>query len=218
MRTIVIDIEKHYRNRSVVLMDMNSSKLVSPIVLVDPTHKQRNALAALSDETLGKFRKECKKFLRRPSIKSFEMKKTDLEKIQRNAKKRKYEFILLEAKTSKQAGDVAGSKLIKFYRHLSSEIEKFFVIRKKGFNYNGKKAARYFFVVKRRKEILFEGPSVKDKKNVVAFRKKHKKTFVKKNRVCAKMKINFSIESFVKSWKKKNKKRIKEMYVNLVLI
>ena len=209
----VIDIEKHYKNKSVVLMDLNSSKLLSPIVLIDPTHKQRNALAALSDETFEKFKKECKKFLKNPSVKSFEVEKTDLEKVKKDADKKKHEFILIEAKTDKQEGDVAGSKLLKFYKHLNLEIEKFFDIKKKGFNYNGKKSARYFFVVKRRKEILLEGPNVEDKKNVLAFKKKHKNVFVKSKRVCAKEKIGFNIKNFIEGWKRKNKKKIGEMYV-----
>ena len=45
---IVLDIEKQYKNKQEILMDLNSSKLKSPIVLIDPTYKQRNTLAALS--------------------------------------------------------------------------------------------------------------------------------------------------------------------------
>ncbi|MCK4553235.1 nucleotidyltransferase domain-containing protein [Candidatus Pacearchaeota archaeon] len=212
-KKIVIDIEKHYRNKSVVLMDLNSSKLQSPIVLIDPTHKQRNALAALSEETFEKFKKECRKFLKTPSIKAFEIKKTDLEKIKKHAEKKNFEFILIEAKTNKQEGDVAGSKLIKFYRHLNYEIEKFFEIKNNGFNYNKKKSARYFFAVKKKKEILLQGPNIQDKKNILAFKKKHKNYFIKKNRIYAKEKIRFGIKEFIESWKKKNKKRIKEMYI-----
>jgi len=144
----VIDIEKHFRNKQIALMDINTAKLDSPIVLVDPTYKHRNALAALSDDTFERFKLACKKFLKNPSMKSFEVEEIDLEKIKADAKKKKYEFILIESKTDKQAGDVAGSKLLKFYRHLNYEIEDFFHVKNKGFNYNGKKAARYFFVVK----------------------------------------------------------------------
>ena len=194
-------------------MDLNSSKLWSPIVLIDPMHKQRNALAALSEETLEKFKKACERFLKNPSVKSFEIEKTDLEKVKKEAKKKKYEFILIEVKTNKQEGDVAGSKLLKFYRHLNEEIEKFFEIKKKGFNYNKRKSARYFFVVKKKKEILISGPNTEDKKNVLAFKKKHKNVFVKKRRVCAKEKVNFSIENFIEGWKRKNKEKVREMYV-----
>lgn len=210
---VVLDIEKHHKNKQAVLMDLNSSKLQSPIILIDPTYKQRNVLAALSDETFEKFKKDCSKFLKSPSIKAFEIKKTDLKKIKQNAKKKNFEFILIETKTNKQAGDVAGSKLLKFYKHLNYEIEKFFDVKNKGFNYNHKKSARCFFVVKSKKEILVEGPSINDKINILAFKKKHKSYFTKKNKIYAKEKITFNIKRFVDSWKKKNKKKIKEMYI-----
>ena len=208
---IILDIEKHYKNKQEILMDLNSSKLKSPIILIDPTYKQRNALAALSEETLEKFKKACKKFLKNPSIKSFEIEKTDLEKIKQNAKKKKYEFILLEAETDRQEGDIAGTKLLKFYNHLNNETGKFFEVKNKGFNYNGKKSARYFFVVKNKKEILIKGPGVEDKKNIKAFKKKHRHTFIKSKRICAKEEIKFNIEKFVDNWKVKNKTRIREM-------
>ena len=120
-------------------MDINESKLQSPIILIDPTFKQRNALAALSKDTFDRFKKECEKFLKTPSIKSFESQKTDLEKIKKDARKNKFEFILLKATTNRQEGDIAGGKLLKFYNHLESEITRVFEIKKKGFNYNGKK-------------------------------------------------------------------------------
>jgi len=211
---VVIDIEKHFRNKQIALMDINSAKLDSPIILVDPTYKQRNALAALSEDTFEKFKLACKKFLKNPSIKSFELEKIDLEKIKADAKKKKYEFMLLEAKTDKQAGDIAGSKLLKFYRHIGSEIEDFFHIKKKGFNYNGKKSARYFFVIKDKGEIIRAGPYLKDKKHVAKFKKKHKKTFYDKGRIHVKKRINFTLRDFVNTWKTKNRKKIREMDIS----
>jgi tRNA CCA-adding enzyme len=210
---IIIDTEKHYRNRNIVLMDLNSAKLQSPIILIDPTHKQRNALAALSIETFEKCKKSAEKFLKNPTIKSFEIQKTDLEKIKKQAQKNKHEFILIETKTNKQEGDVAGSKLLKFYKHLANEIKKYFEIKNNGFNYNHKQSARYFFVVKKKKEILCSGPNIKDKSNVKKFKKEHKKTFTKSKRLYAKEKIDFDLKKFLGDWTKKNKKRIKEMYI-----
>lgn len=211
---VVIDIEKHFKNKQTVLMDINTAKLDSPIVLIDPTYKHRNALAALSEDTFERFKKDCKKFLRNPSAKAFEIKKTDLEKIKAGAKKKKYEFVLLEAKTKKQAGDIAGSKLLKFHNHLGKEIEDFFYVKNKGFNYNGKKSARYFFVVKGKGEIIRAGPHLKDKKHVERFKKKHKKTFTSKGRLHTRKKINFTLKEFVDSWKTKNRKKIREMDIS----
>lgn len=210
---IIIDIEKFYKNKNIILMDLNASKLQSPVILIDPTFKQRNVLAALNDETFEKFKKECKKFLKTPSIKSFELQKTDLEKVKQDANKKKFEFILLEAKTDKQEGDVAGSKLLKFYKHLEKEIEEFFEIKKKGFNYGKGKSARFFFVVKNKKELLIQGPNVKDLKNVKRFKKHHKKCIVRGKRIFAKEKIDFNVESFMKKWMLKHKKKLNEMSI-----
>lgn len=209
----IIDIEKLHKNKQAILMDLNSSKLESPIILIDPTYKQRNALAALSKETFEKFKKECDKFLKNPSMKSFEIKKTELKKIEKDAKKNRFEFILLEAETNRQKGDIAGSKLLKFYQHLISEIERFFEIKNKGFNYSDNQSAKYFFVVKKRKEILFKGPDINDLGNIKKFEKRHRNLFKKKGRIYAKEKIEFNIKKFIELWKKKNKKRIKEMYI-----
>ena len=119
---LVIDTEKQYKNKNIVLMDVNAAKLKSPVVLIDPTHKQRNVLAALSEETFKKFQKACVGFLKNPSIKSFENKGVDFETLKENAKKKKNEFALLEAMTDRQEGDIAGSKLLKFYNHLAEEL------------------------------------------------------------------------------------------------
>ncbi len=213
-KKIVIDLERHHKNKAMILFDLNSSKLQSPIILIDPTHKQRNVLAALSEETFEKFQKVCKKFLKNPNLKFFELKKIDFEKIKENSKKRKLDFILIKTKTNKQKGDIAGSKLLKFHKYLSREIVNSFYIKNNGFEYNDNKSALQFFVVKNKKEILFKGPKIKDKKNIKSFKKKHKKTFIKSGRIYSKEKINFNIKKFLKNWKNKNKKTIKEMSIN----
>jgi tRNA nucleotidyltransferase (CCA-adding enzyme) len=215
---IIIDTEKHYKQKKNVLLDMNSSKLGSPIILVDPTYKQRNALAALSEETFERFKKACKIFLKNPSLKSFEEKKVDLKKIKNNSEKNKNEFILIETGTDKQEGDIAGSKLFKFYNHLSLEIERFFEIKNKGFNYNGEKSARYFFVLKKKKDVLFEGPFKEDKMNSTKFIKAHRKVIVKKGKLFAKEDLKHNSKEFIKDWVSKNKNKIKDMSINYVKI
>ncbi len=215
---IVIDIEKQYKNKGRVLIDINSAKLQSPIILVDSTYKRRNVLAALSEETFREFQKEAKKFLKNPSVKAFEPKKLNLEEAKKKAKKKGNEFIFLETKTNKQKGDIAGSKLLKFYNHLKKEIKKYFKIKSSDFEYDEQykkgKTARFFFVVKRKKEILIKGPALKQKEHVKRFKVKNKPIFTKKGRVYSKKKINFTLKKFIKDWKKKNKRQIKEMSVS----
>jgi tRNA nucleotidyltransferase (CCA-adding enzyme) len=209
----IVDIDKLHKDKRSVMLDMNSAKLKSPIILVDPTYRQRNALAALSDETFLKFQKVCKDFLKNPSEKFFETKKIDFEKTEKDAKKKKYEFVVLITKTDRQEGDIAGSKLLKFHKHFSNEINKFFEIKKSGFEYDDKKSSKSFFVAKSRKEILIQGPIKESKDNVIKFKKEHKNTFVKSGKVFAREKVNFSIKEFVKNWKEKNKRKMEEMSI-----
>ena len=215
---IVIDIEKHYKNKQEVLMDINSSKLHSPIILVDPTFKQRNSLAALSSETFSIFQEAARKFLRAPSVKSFELEKIDLEKIKENAKNKKLDFVFLETKTSRQEGDIAGTKLLKFHKHLIYEIGKLFDIKDKGFDYFGKQKAINYFVGIPKKEIILEGPFVKDENNSKKFKKKHKNYFVKKDKLYSREKFNLSLKEFISIWKKKNSRIVKEMYIEEIKV
>ena len=209
----VIDTDKKFKNRQEILMNLNGAKLQSPIVLIDPTFKQRNALAALSKETFIKFQKYCKEFLKNPNERFFDKKESDFAKLAESAKKRKSDFTAIEIKTDRQEGDIAGSKLLKFYEHILEELEKSFVIKKKEFDYENGKKAKCFFEAKSRKEILHKGPKTNDEENVKNFRKKHKNTFTKSGRIYSKEKINFKIGKFLEAWKAKNAKRMKEMHV-----
>jgi len=97
---------------------------------------------------------------------------------------------------------------------LENEIKKFFEINKKGFNYNQKNSAASFFVVKPKKEIIIEGPFLKDKNNLKKFKKLHKKTFYKLDKIYAREKINFSLKEFFEDWKKKYQRKIREMSIS----
>jgi len=210
---LVIDIERHYKNKKDILLDINSAKLLSPIIFVDPTYKHRNALSALSAETFGRFKEACKEFLKNPSVKAFEIKKINLEGIKQKAKKNKNELIILKAATDKQEGDIAGSKLVKFCRHLRNEIEKFFDVKDSGFEYSGKKTAIYYFEVRKKPEIIINGPRLKDKENATRFKRNHKSTFSKKERIYAREKINLSIKDFLNKWEQQRKKIISDMSI-----
>lgn len=212
----IIDIEKHYKTKNQVMINMNSSKLNSPIILIDPTFKHRNALAALKLETFKQFQKACKNFIKNPSIKAFEKKEIDFEKLKTSAKKNKNDFIVIEISTNKQKGDIAGTKLFKFYNHLKQELNKLYQIKAKEFSYDNNKTAICFFELKKKKEIIHKGPLVIDKKNSARFKKSHKKTFIKNKRLFAKQKITQSAKDFFKTWKSKNKKKISQMSITKI--
>ena len=211
---LIIDIEKHHKNKTEIMININESKLDSPIILIDPTYKERNATAALNEETFKKFKIEAKKFLKNPKAEDFKIKIENMIKIRENAKKNKHEFIEIEISTKKQTGDIAGTKLKKFYKHFTIELEKLFNIKKSGFNYDNYQSSNIYFVVDKKKEILLKGPMKNDKKNIKAFKKEHKNAKLKGNRYIAIKKLNSSIKEFTNAWKKKNKTKIHEMTIS----
>jgi len=91
---LIIDIEKDYKNSKEILFELNGSKLISPIILIDPTFKERNVLAALNEETFEKFKESAKAFLKRPSIGFFKKRQISLDELKENSKKEGNEFVL----------------------------------------------------------------------------------------------------------------------------
>lgn len=209
----VIDIEKMYKNRREVLMNLNSSKLSSPVILIDPTYKQRNALAALSNECFEKFRDYARSFLKNPSKEYFKHKKIDLDKIKEKAKEEKKEFFSIEIFTEKQEGDIAGSKLLKFYKNFIKEVSRFYFVFDSDFKYFGEKKANFYVVLKKRDSIVFSGPKVDDEVSLKEFKKAHENFEIKNGRAFATEKFNLGFEEFLKIWKKKNSKKMKDMYI-----
>ncbi|MBT3814943.1 hypothetical protein HOG07_05900, partial [Candidatus Woesearchaeota archaeon] len=61
----VIDPEKYYQGKD-VFFNLNKSKLQSPLIIIDPVDKNRNAAAALSEERFAQFKKLAKKYLDQP--------------------------------------------------------------------------------------------------------------------------------------------------------
>jgi len=207
----VIDIEKHHKDKSRILMDLNEAKLQSPIILVDPTYKQRNVLAALSEETFKNFQGACRNFLKNPKIDFFILKAVDIQKIKLDANKKGLEFILLKITTNKQEGDIAGSKLLKFHKHLTEEIGKFFEIKGKGFEYQKKKLAVTFFVGKKKPWILVRGPMTNQENHARKFKYKYKKVFIKNSRLYSKINLESTLKQFLEKWKQKNAEKMRDM-------
>lgn len=184
---IVIDAGKFYKNKQEILLNLNEAKISSPIVFVDPTFKERNALAALSKETFLRFQESCIKFLKKPGRKFFEIQKINEKKFN----------LILEARTNKQEGDIAGSKLLKFFNFVSRNIDKYFLIKNKDFEYDGKKKAKYYFNMKKRKEIIYSGPVINKIENLLAFKQAHKNVFIKQGKSYAREKVNINIKKLI---------------------
>jgi len=212
---IVIDTEKFYKNRESILREVNEAKLSSPIILIDPTFKERNAVAALSQETFNMFRNACIGFLKKPSLEFF--KKKDV--ISFLDKKYKNKLIKLNLLTEKQAGDIAGTKLKKFFSFFCSKIERYFEIKEKYFEYDEKQnMGKVYFVLNGRKEILFRGPPVGMEDRLKEFKKEHKKVIIQAGKSYAKEKNNLTFNKFLNEFSNKDEKILREMGVSSVEI
>ena len=207
----IIDPEKKYKKKEDILLEINESRLQSPVVLIDPTWKERNVLAALSRESFHKFQNAAIRFLKNPGISFFEEKKIDEKKMKEEAKNRKADFSCVFLKTDKQAGDIAGTKLKKFANFLTGEIESFYFILNKEFLYDEKQSVNFYICAKSKKEIVKIGPPESMKEACVSFKKKNKNIFVKNGLLHSKIKIGFSLPKFLMNFKRKNLRKIKEM-------
>lgn len=217
-KKLVIDIEKLYKNETEIMIEMNGSKLLSPIILIDPTFKERNALAALSNETFEKFKGAAKEFLKNKNEKFFFEQKINIDEIKKKAKEDGNSFILISTRTKKEEGDIAGTKLLKFHKHLIYEISKYFEIIEDKFKYEKNKAGNAYVILRKKEYILFSGPQKDDLKNLERFKKEHNKIYEENGKFYAKEKIEYTPKSFLKEWCKNNKRKIKQMYITRIKI
>lgn len=218
---IVLDPEKMYKNKKEILIELNESKTQNKVVLVDPTWKERNVLAALSEESFKKFQEIAKKYLKsKDKDKFFRKKEVDESDFEIKARKMNAEFVKVVISTEKQEGDIAGTKMKKFANFLVQEISKYYELREKEFEYGNGRTSKLLLIVKPRKEILKAGPPVEMKDAVLRFKGLNGKTFVKSGRVYSKVVFNKKSVDFLKDWisSKNGKRQIEEMGMSRTIV
>ena len=156
-----VDIEKHGT-------ELNISKW-SPLIVIDPVQKERNAAAALSLEKFEKFRSICKKV-------SFEKEKVNLN----------YN-VVLKFEMLKGVKDVVGTKAYKAHEFILKWLDEDYGVKSSHwyplegymcYNLKKKKLGKY------RKHY---GPLMSDKKHALKFREKHGKVYVEDGRLFVKL-------------------------------
>ncbi len=181
----VIDVQKYYKRKDVFKL-INTSKLLSPLVVIDPVQKDRNAAAALSAENFEKFKNACREFLKSPSKEFFT--KKGLKSVFLAQKQKK----LMVAKAKPLAGkpDICGAKLLKIYEFLKKGFENHdFQVLKSDWEWDKKNDSIFYFSFRKNKKlpklVEIEGPPMKIKNHADNFKRMHKKTFVKSGRIFA---------------------------------
>lgn len=203
----VIDPEKWYGNREEAIVALNEAKLHSPIILIDPVDKERNAAAALGRDKFLLLKEKANKYLKNPSDDYFVKEEIDL----RELKKKKGHLVYIEAEALQGKKDIVGCKLLQVFEFLKKQLKEFEVVES-GWDWD-----KSWFILKKDKIDKFEirkGPPVKLEKFAEDFKKKNKKTYVEKGRLMAKVPRKFyELDGLVKDKLKDNyaKERIKKI-------
>ena len=173
---VVIDPAKYHKN---VLLEVNKSKLDSPLVLIDPVERGRNAAAAVGEERFREFVSVCKKFVKKPSSDYFIPEIFSMDMIKGD--------VVLEIVPKAGKQDIIGSKLLKVFEYVDKRLLEF---GPKG-DWHWEGEAWMWWKVKSKRLSEYEervGPPVKIENAVKAFKEKYRKAFVKKGRLYAKVK------------------------------
>ena len=188
----VIDIKSYYKNKN-VFMEINKSKLASPIVVIDPVQKDRNAAAALDFEKFEIIIHRAKEFLKKPSKDFFEVKSITREDL---IKKFPKGLIMLEASPLNRKGDVAGAKMLKAFHFIEkSIIYHGFKVIESDMLWHSTSTSLFYYALEKidlpeTKEI--PGPPIKIRQHAEIFKKYHKNAFIKNNRLFAVEKREFA--------------------------
>ncbi|MFC1801605.1 CCA tRNA nucleotidyltransferase [Nanoarchaeota archaeon] len=194
----VIDVERYYQSREAAIVSLNEAKVHSPIIVIDPVDKSRNAAAALNREKFLLFREKAGDFLKKPAENFFVKEKISLA----NLKKKKGNLVYLEVESLKGKKDIVGAKLLKVFVFLRKRLKEFSVLES-GWDWDEEKKAVFWYLVKEKEIDKYElrwGPPISLKKRVRDFKKVHKKTFEDKNRVCAKVARKYTkLKDYIKN-------------------
>ena len=162
---VVIDIKKHYKNTDDVIFNLNWSKK-GPLILIDPTQKNRNVAAAVSKEKIDELRTIAKAYLKKPSEDFFIKKEFNINKLEG------YSILEIVPKSGKK--DIIGSRLLKMLESIQLKLTDYgFEILDYGWEYNKK---TYFWFKSKNQTIdntkKHYGPFMNDKENLKKFKDK----------------------------------------------
>src|SRR3989344_4598324 len=194
----------HYKSFKNMLKNLTSAKEL----IIDPTLKDRNVLAALNDGSFLRFQKAARAFLVKPSNSFFQRKNSLKDKLEEG--KIKKDEILIELQTDRQEGDIAATKMKKFAEYLRKELSQYFVIKCFDYEYQNNHSSLIFFSLKNKLKIERKGPTLKMIKEVKNFKNKNKNTYIKKDRIYTIVNSPSSPKIFLHNFLKTYSARLKE--------
>ncbi len=173
----VIDIYNFHKDP---FADLNISKIMSPLILIDPVQPDRNAAAALSFEKYEKLRQLCQQYLKHQSNDFFIFKPFTKVAIARSHKSKK--IIMLQAALRDDKPDIAGAKVLKLFEHIGKQLVRSgFILINADIQFHDKKAVFYYVLDKKSLSKLKKhyGPPIENEKHLTSFKKAWKNHEVK---------------------------------------
>ena len=214
----VIDVKNYYKGKN-VFSELNKSKLTSPLIIIDPVQKDRNAAAALDKEKFDIAKHRAREFLKSPSKEFFTAKTLTQEDIINKFGRDK--VVIIEAKPLGKKIDVAGAKMLKAFHFIDSNlIDREFKVIESDMLWDAKGKSLFYYALQNAKlpEMTeLSGPPLKITKHAEIFKKKHKKTFVKNNRLFAVEKRKFTDARVLINWVLKTQ-NVKENLISIKII
>jgi tRNA nucleotidyltransferase (CCA-adding enzyme) len=177
-KDVFIDIRKFHSPKE---KDEAKKRFASRFIVIDPTDKDRNVAAAVSDASYRRFISLCKSFLKKPSKKFFfRLPDTFEQKVKKASKGKK--LIILSMPRPDVVDDVLWGQIHKLVKQLKEALSDFGP--KEILADDSHHMVKLAVVLKSDRlpaKMLVVGPPLKMKKHVEKFRKAHKKAkFVKK--------------------------------------
>jgi len=186
VRRIVIDPEKFYASSDQAIKVLNRAKLDSPLIVIDPVFKKRNAAAALTEEQYDRFKLSALAFLSCPSKDYFIVKEISPKIL---FEKYGTDLIIVSATPLVGKTDVIGGKLMKLFKLIRNQLNFYdFNVAFSDWVWDKKNPAILWFATEKKKLIPLTkqvGPPLSVEDNVNMFKEKHPKTFVENNRICS---------------------------------
>lgn len=215
---LVVDFHNYHGGRA--LNELNRSKTISPLVVIDPILPSRNASAALGKENYIKFKLVAKEFLANPQEKFFD--KTELTKGEMKKLAGKNILAYLDVSSQKGKVDIVGAKLLKCFNFIGEEAERNgFSLIDKGWGWDKREKAFFWYIAQPgtlSDTVKVMGPPMKAKLHVERFQEKHANTYVENNRVYANARRKYrTIDAYFKDIIKHSyvKERVKQIKLKL---
>ncbi|MBN1175865.1 CCA tRNA nucleotidyltransferase [Candidatus Woesearchaeota archaeon] len=188
----VVDPEDKHEN---VFEELNQSKLISPLIVIDPIDPQRNAAAAVSTEKYNLLIKHAKDFLKSPEEKYFIIPSFDIQKLISHKQNREDLFVI-EVEPQKGKKDVVITKVLKIFEFLKRHLVLYdFNVHLSDWKIDSDKCYLYFFIDNQELPPTLErqGPPLENFQAVERFQEVHKDAFERDGKLWVNVRRDFTV-------------------------